>query len=536
MVSIVNIKDKMKKKKVVLGQFYTSDEVADFMVDLSTKPRTAKVLDSGFGEGAFIKSLLKKGFEDIKGYDIDEENYEIVKKKFNDKIKLKCQDYLKSDKEEKFDLIIGNPPYVHWNNINEEIRNFLYTDNFWKQYSNGEWDLLYAFIIWSIEKLKDDGELIYIVPYNWFNSTYASSLRKYFIDNGQFEIFCHFGEFKLFRDCYPNNIIFRYRKTKNKDNPLIFISEFKGSRGAVSNLLNYIKKEFDKIDHKQYEKEDDKFKIFTMPQFESEKLWHLATPSEKEIINKVERATKGILVKDYLGVGVGIVSGFDEAYIIKDFQLDNFSKEEKDFIFPFIKANNCKRYFIENGSYYIFVDKIGTEEELKKFPKIYQRLEKYKESLEKRYMPKNKKWWNWATIRNKELFEDSLHKPKIFVPCIDRSLKARYSYTEEEYYGSGDVLIIINKDGLKEDLKYILAWLNSEIINRWYRIKGSHTGHRIRYTQSYVSQIPLRLIDWDNEKEINIYKEIIQEVDTILKKKGNLEAEKRIDNLFKKLI
>ena len=506
------------------------------MVSLSTKPKTAKILDSGFGEGVFIKSLINRGFSNIKGYDIDEKNYKIVKNKFGDKAKIECKDYLKTPKEEKFDLIIGNPPYVHWNNIDKKIRNKLYTDGFWKQYSNGEWDLLYAFIIWSIEKLDDNGELIYIVPYNWFNSTYGASLRKYLIDNGQFEIICHFGEFKLFKDCYPNNIIFRYRKTKNKEKPLIFVSEFKGRKGNVSQLLDYIKREFEKINCHRYETENEDFKIFTTAQFKTENLWHLATPTEKEHIDRVEKATKGVKLSDYLDVGVGIVSGYDEAYTINDFQINNFSEKEKEFIFPFIKAKNCKRYYIENGSYYLFPDEIQTEEELKKYPKIYERLLKHKEKLNKRYMPKNKKWWDWATIRNKELFERSLDKPKIFVPCIDRSLKARYSYTEEKYFGAGDVLIIITKNGIKEDLRYILAWLNSKIINNWYRVKGSHTGHRIRYTQSYVSQIPLKMIDWNNEKQVKIYNQILEKAKRIIEEKGNEQLEKDIDDLFNQLI
>lgn len=526
----------MKDKKVTLGQYYTSSEVADFMVKLTNKPKNSKVLDSGCGEGVFIGSLLTNGFTNIKAYEIDEAKCRVVKNKFGDKVKVECIDYLKTPKEEKFDLIIGNPPYVHWNNINEEIRMRLQTDDFWKKYSNGEWDLLYAFIIWSIEKLEEEGELIYIVPYNWFNSTYASSLRKFLIDNGKFEIICHFGEFKLFKECYPNNIIFKYKKTKNKNNSLIFVADFKGRRGKVSSILEYINREFCKINHKEYESENENFKIFTTTQFESENLWHLSTPREKEYISRVEKATNGIKLSDYLDVGVGIVSGYDQAYSIKECQLSDFSDCEKKFIFPFIKAKDCKRYFIENGSYYIFVDDIETEEELKMYPKIYERLLKYKENLIKRYLSKNKKWWNWATIRNKELFNKSLDKPKIFVPCIDRSLKSRYSYTKEKYFGSGDVLIIINKNNLKEDLMYVLAWLNSGIINRWYRIKGSHTGHRIRYTQSYVSQIPLRLIDWNNPKEVEIYNKILENVKNIIKSKGNNKLEEEIDNLFEQLI
>lgn len=526
----------MKSKKIILGQFYTSEDVAKFMISLSTKPKSARVLESGFGEGVFINSLLKSGFNNIKGYDIDEHNCDIVKQKFGDKVDIECKNYINSAKEEKFDLIIGNPPYVQWNSIDKEIRNKLHTDSFWKQYSNGEWDLLYAFIIWSIEKLNKNGELIYIVPYNWFNSTYGSSLRKYLIDNGKFEIICHFGEFKLFGDCYPNNIIFKYKKTKNKENVLVFVSEFKGRKGNVKELLDYIKKEFEKIDHHKYESENEDFKIFTMSYFKDENLWHLATPTEKKHIDKVEKATNGVILKDYLDIGVGIVSGFDEAYTLNKSELNKFTEQEKKFILSFVKAKNCQRYFIENGSYHILTEGIKNEEELKSYPNIYSILFKHKEKLENRYMPKNKNWWNWATIRNMDLFNRSLNKPKLFVPCIDRSLKARYSYTENGHFGAGDVLIIINKNGIKEDLRYILAWLNSKIINDWYRVKGSHTGHRIRYTQSYVSQVPLKMINWDNKEEVELYNQILEKSKKIIEEKGNQQLEKEIDELFNQLI
>jgi len=527
---------KKTNKKITLGQYYTSSDVANFMIDLSDKSKSSKVLESGFGNGVFIESLLQKGFVDIKGYDIDEENCELVKKLFKNRVKIECSDYLQTPSSEKFDLIIGNPPYVHWNNIQKKIRNKLSEDTFWKSYSNGEWDLLYAFIIWSVEKLNNEGELIYIVPYNWFNSTNASSLRQYLVEKGEFEIICHFGELKLFRDCYPNNIIFKYRKTKMKNKKPIYISEYSATRGNISQILLDIKKDFKNINNPSYHSESENLRVYTSCQFGSEKFWYLATNREKKQLERIEKSSQMIKLSDYLDIGVGIVSGFDQAFRIEHSEIPSFSESEKKLLKSFVKSINCQRYFINSASYYIFADEIKTEDNLKKYPKIYDRLLKYRHELDSRYISKNKNWWNWATIRNEQLFIKSLDKPKIFVPCIDRNLKSRFSYTENQYLGSGDVLVIIPKQNLKEDLLYILAWLNSDVINFWYQIKGAHTGKRIRYTQSYVSQIPLRLIDWNNQKEIKIYESIIEKTKKLIKSKSSMEYEKEINYMISKLI
>ena len=62
-------------KKVIDGQYYTSAEVCNFMVGLSTKdPVNSRVLETGCGEGAFVDALLKSDYKDIVACDIDEEN------------------------------------------------------------------------------------------------------------------------------------------------------------------------------------------------------------------------------------------------------------------------------------------------------------------------------------------------------------------------------------------------------------------------------------------------------------------------------
>jgi len=65
---------------------------------------------------------------------------------------------------------------------------------------------------------------------------------------------------------------------------------------------------------------------------------------------------------------------------------------------------------------------------------------------------------------------------RIYVPGIDRSPVSRYSYSPGNFVGLGDVLTISAKPACTEDLRYLLAWLNSTLVEEWYRIKGQRAG------------------------------------------------------------
>jgi hypothetical protein len=96
--------------------------------------------------------------------------------------------------------------------------------------------------------------------------------------------------------------------------------------------------------------------------------------------------------------------------------------------------------------------------------------------------------------------------------------------------------MIAAREGLKEDLRYVLAWLNSDMVNHWYRVKGSRSGHRILYTQAYVAKVPLLLIDRGNETQVSLHNKIVSEVQRILDGQEPQEPQANIEHLIQEIM
>jgi tRNA1(Val) A37 N6-methylase TrmN6 len=104
-------------------------------------------------------------------------------------------------------LVIGNPPYAHFNQLPQGT-----AEKVKKIIGTSEGDIYYAFIIKSINLLQEGGELIYIVPYHFFYNTHAKVVREHILKNGKIEIIIDLDEARLFRKANPETIIFKFRK------------------------------------------------------------------------------------------------------------------------------------------------------------------------------------------------------------------------------------------------------------------------------------------------------------------------------------
>lgn len=491
------------KENFLISFVETPAEIIKLMINLINKPKNSYILDSGSGKGLFVKELLNNGYKNVEAIELNKDNYKHLKTFFNQN-RIYNADYLTWNPVRKYDVIIGNPPYQHFNSlpnvIREEVANIT---------NSRESDIYYAFINKSIDNLKENGELIYIVPYGFFYNTHAESLRKKIIENGYISHIIDLDEVRLFKGENPETIIFKF--IKSKKNHLIDVLKINDKNFGTKEIFNGA---MEVISNKKGNKI---FEYYSMEQFSNCKLpWS----SNKKI--HLEKFKK---LKDLAFVGVGLVSGYDKAFKVED--TSDFTEDEMDLVKKFIKGINCDGYKTSGNTKYILTEGIENESVLmEKYPNIYSIFKNHKEYMSNRYLPKNKAWYEWQALRNKRKIDNLLKYPKIFVPTLDRSKENRFSISNDRVYPAGDVLVIIPK---KIDPFFLLGYLNSNFFKEYYLSHGARRGGRIAYTQRILSNIKIPVFD---KKSIQSISYIVQSI----LESGDKSQRKNIDFIIKKAL
>lgn len=499
-----------------IGFVETPIDIANLMVELSAVEKDELVLDTGCGKGVFLQALKEKGYNNVVGIEIDRELYDYCKKKFRDTFHIILGDFLTYDFKEKFALIIGNPPYVHFNQLPSEM-----ASNVKKIIKTSEGDIYYAFIIKSISLLKENGELIYIVPYHFFYNTYAKFVREAILKFGKIEIIIDLDEVRLFNNENPETIIFKFKKGKfNLKDEKIKVLKIKTRKTTSYEIYKMA------IEALKFKTSNQLFEYYEIEHYLNSQVWS----SSNFNIPKFPY----LKLKDIAKVGVGLVSGFDKAFIVSSDEIEFFNDSERKLIKNFIKAKHCQRFLTKGYDLYIVLDEsIKSEDELKaNYPNVYKKVLPFKDEMNKRYLPENKKWFHWQALRNYKFLLSKFNRKRIYVPTMDRHSYNRFSLGDENLLPSGDVLFIQPYND--RDLYFLLGYLNSSFFRNYYLSKGGRRGGRIVFTQRLMENIEIPLFSEDVIEKI---RQITKEIIFILRNDGNTKTlENELDNLINSAI
>ena len=164
--------DKEKKSN---GIYFTPKNIVVDMISICKKhnKKIKRVLEPSCGSCQVINEV-DKSFKNIEIDGIEFNNTiftEIKALEHTNNANLMNNDYLKYIPEEKYDLIIGNPPYFVMPKKNVETIYYNYFD--------GRPNIFVLFIIKAMFELKMNGILAFVLPKNFLNCNYYNKLRHY---------------------------------------------------------------------------------------------------------------------------------------------------------------------------------------------------------------------------------------------------------------------------------------------------------------------------------------------------------------------
>ena len=156
-----------------LGQIFTPAVVVEAM--LALRRNQGSVLEPACGDGAFLRHL-----PEATAIEIDPRHCPPA---------ARCADFFTLPVRERFDTIIGNPPYVRFRDIPPATRRRLGGYGL-----NGRASLYLYFIAKAVRHLEPGGELIFITPRDFLKSTSAVPLNRDLIARGAFTDVVELGD------------------------------------------------------------------------------------------------------------------------------------------------------------------------------------------------------------------------------------------------------------------------------------------------------------------------------------------------------
>lgn len=454
-----------EQEKKDLGQFYTPQEIVNYIINFLDIKKDSKILDPTCGCGVFLvtaynylKQISPNALNNVYGVDLNnsatkiarinlwlrngqdtnslnilEKNIKIgnfiVENKFIDKKafnwKKNFSDILNNG---GFDFIIGNPPYVTLKNK----RDYDINESFFSQIANGSTNAASLVIAKSYELLKEDGVMAFVLPKTLIRVNSYSRLREFLLNNSKILHIFDLGT--CFKNVRGEQIVLFVQKTSKKElieNNKVLIRLFENN------------KEF-YVPQKTFQK----YNTFLM--FEDKTYYDLIEKIKGEYLENVADIFRGLSISP-------------NAQII--------SKSKGKGKISIIKGNDISKSSYSNG---FFID-------IKKLMSESSKLGEFQ--------------------KKKIILQNIFSREAGIISAIDEKGNLNFDTVSN----------IILKDK-SYDLDYIYGLLNSKLINYYLMYAVFNKSKLTMHTDKvYLGKIPIKKATKEKQKEIiNIVREINQ--------------------------
>ena len=398
---------KSQRKKI--GQFFTSKNSAIFMANLFRDDinKDLRILDPGAGTGILSAALIEK----LQSFDLNSihlvmyENDENILPILDSNCKYLIEssqipltiDLIKEnfildnefensliDSNMKFDLIISNPPYKKIPKKDPESQKML-------DVVYGSPNMYFLFMAMSLHLLKENGEMVFIIPRSWTSGNYFKKFREYLFKNGVINnIHLFVNRNNLFKQdsILQETIIIKVSKTQVK-------SEFIDISSSKDFMFDDL--EMFKLPYELAISNDENSYIF-LP----------TNQSEVDVLNKLNKFKNNLI-----DIGIKLRTGLTVDFRNKALLQDNQCEDSVPIFYPCHFNNGFVNFPVDTDKkQFILKDKDGLLQD----NKDYLFLKRFTTKEEKRrlqpaiYLHDSFSEYNYISTDNKLNFIDTINK------------------------------------------------------------------------------------------------------------------------------
>jgi hypothetical protein len=413
--------------------------------------------------------------------------------------KFKHDDFLAEDEHRAgtsgFDIIVANPPYVRMERF-KEIK-FELRSRYAIVHSERA-DLYCYFYARGFELLTSNGVLAFISSNKFFRAGYGEPLRKFLTKATEIQIAIDFGDLPIFEaTTYPAIIVARNAKPRINHN----ISTL--NVRTEDELARFTELQFTPLAQEDFE-------------------WRLEEPATLQLLQKMK--TAGMTLGDFVKGRIyrGIVTGFNEAFIIDRGQRKSLmatSRRAADVMRPYVGGKNVRRWVCEDSGKWLLYLPNGIS--TNGLDAVLEHLRPFRKQLESRATDQN-----WYELQQpQEKFVKAYERPKIIFPDIAKTL--RFAFDSKGTFFSNTAYCIASDD------LYLLGVLNSSAVQYFYiYLSAQIRGGYVRLWTQYVEQIPIP--NAPTEERIAISKLVQKCLDAKGERVSQVEAEinERVARLY----
>ncbi len=391
-----------------------------------------------------------------------------------------------------FDCVIGNPPYIRLQKMGAD------SDSLGKlgyvTYDKTG-DICTLFYEMGVNLLKENGSLFYITTNTWMRNQYGENLRRFLVEKASPNVLIDFQNFHVFDSVTVcTNLLFLQKKEYDGQTRVCAVDKKEISPKFMDNYFN---------------------RNQLVVTFKPNEIWTIHSSYALEIKRNVE--AKGVPLSEWsVDIDFGIKTGKNTVFILEnkeekdDILNDCLTEEERvktiEIIRPILRGKDIKKYSCSFADKWLINTHNGIKE--KGMPRIniddYPSLKHYLDSNYDKIENRSDKGDTPYNLRNC-VYLEKFSQPKIVWGEI--SDKSKFYLDESGSYYCEATTFLMTGD----NLWYILACLNSSIIEEYFACVGTKTGEgTLRWKKYKVLDIPIPPISDEVLKDriVSLAKEI----------------------------